>query len=123
MGFRDKQRVDMPFQMIDTDEWYIQAYRERFGKTEPYQQRSCQPRPVGDGNGVQIVAGHTCLLQRRLDDGYYEPLVSPGGEFGNHASESLVFGLRRHNIGEQYSVRYYGGSRIVARCFDAKYQG
>ena len=62
VGVSDVIGGDMTPNVVDGDEGHTQAIGGAFGKVDPHQHRSDQPRCVGAGHSVDILSGHTRLL-------------------------------------------------------------
>ena len=83
---RQIRRRHVPADVVDRDERHAQRPGERLGKGQPDQERAQQPRPVGDGDRVDIGIADAGLAHGRLD----RPLdcvgMGAGSDFRHNAA-------------------------------------
>jgi hypothetical protein len=83
-------RVDVPLQVVDADERHAATEGDRLRRGDPHQERPDEPRPDGDGHGVDVSERRLGLAQRHLEQRVDALEVRPGGDLGDHAPELLV---------------------------------
>jgi len=114
--------VDVSLEMIDSDERFLDRVGERLGVTQTNQQRSGEPRTLGDRDGIDGLVRPACIVERFADDGNDGTQMLARSQFGYHSAVGLVSGeLRIHDIRDQLLTRAHHGRRgFVARALDAE---
>ena len=83
----------MTFEMVDGDDRFVQGKRQSVGIARTCQKRAAQTRPLGIGDGIDVVVGNACFLQTALRQRHDAADVVAAGKFGNNTA---VFGVHRH---------------------------
>ena len=107
--------------VVGGDEGHPQRVGVRLGKGQPHQQRPHQPRPVGGGDGVDLLFADARLRHGALHGGADGIGMGAGGDLGHDAAVLRLFGGGRYDhVGEQLPAADDGGGGLVARAFDAE---
>jgi hypothetical protein len=86
----EQDSVNMALDMIDGDERQALSEGEGFGIGDSHQERSCQTRPCGDGNGVEVIEGDVGLGESGTNDGHDGAQVLAAGDLRH---DSAVTGV------------------------------
>ena len=107
-------------EVVDAHDGHAPAEGERLGRRDADQERTHQARAGRHRHGVEVVPGHTGLVQRALDDGGDRLDVGAAGQLGDHPAEGRVqVDLARHDRrAHRQGVVDDGGRRLVARGLD-----
>ena len=83
----------MAFEMVDGNDGFVQGKRQGVGIARTRQKCTAQARPLGVGDGIDVVIGNARFLQTALRQRHDAADVVAAGKFGNNAA---VFGMHRH---------------------------
>ncbi|MNN20641.1 hypothetical protein D3C81_1339320 [compost metagenome] len=97
-----QRREQMALQMMDADHRHVQRETERIGDRSAHQQCAGKPRPLGVGNGVDVLARAAGVVQHLAQQGQHAADMVARGQFGHHAAVFAVHGdLRVQRVREQ----------------------
>ena len=100
------------------DGYQRQAARvgKRLGVAHGGEQRAHQPRPAGDGHGVDVFKRHAGFGKRRVQKRIERLHVHARGDFRHHAAEhGVAVDLREYLIGQRLpTVAHDGHGGLVA---------
>lgn len=111
----------MRLHMIDTDEGLLQLVGERLPKIQTYEQRTYETGAKCRRDAIEFLAANIRTLQRLLNHGHDQPLMSSGGQLGYNASVVLVNELRRDNVRPHASVLDDRSGCFITRCLYTKH--
>ncbi len=112
----------MRFQMIDADQRQSRRQGQPLGRIQADDQRTRQPRPARDGNGIQLARAEMRLLQRAPDGRLDCFHVTAGGHLRKYAAVwSVDFRLGIEHVGKHpQAVLDHGRAGVVTGGFNAK---
>jgi putative nucleotidyltransferase with HDIG domain len=121
---RHQDGVDVPLQVVDGHQRFVEGKGQRLGVSNSNQQCSGQARPLGDGDGIEILEADPCFLQRSPNDRHDIAQMFARGKFRNHPTIGRVGGdLRRHDVGKDtMSALHHRGRRLVTGTLNGKNQ-
>jgi poly(A) polymerase len=110
------------FEMVDADEWLVEAEAEGFCVGDSDEERAGEAGAFGYGDGIEVGEGYSSARHSFADYGDDVAEVFAGGEFGD---DSAVVGVEGHlgcdYVGERgASGADHGGCGLVAGAFDAE---
>lgn len=114
-------RGHMPFDVVDGDERFVCGVAQALHAADPGEQRADKPRPVGDGEGIDILQAHIrrpeCLVNHAVT-GFD---VRTTGDFWNDAAiERMEVNLAENDVGDDGApILDDGGGRFRRRRFPA----
>ena len=114
--------VDVPLNMVDSDEGHAAGEAQRLGIGQPDEQGADEARPHGDGDGREVLEAGGRAKQGFAHDGNDGAQVLARCQFGDHTAVLAVRrDLRGHDAGQHgVSARYHKSSFFIARGFDAE---
>ena len=117
--------MNVSFEMIDSDQGFVEGEGQRFGVSDSDQQGAGQPGSLRDGQRVDRLVGMPGIGQRLADHGHNRPQVLPRSQFRNHAAVRLVRrDLREDDIRDHSFARIHDRRRgLVAGAFNAENVG
>ena len=85
-----RRRIEMRFEVIDSDEWLTGGERDAFAGVQADEQRRGETGAVGRGDGVNFADGNAGFVERGTDNGINEFKVPARGEFRYDAAVGPV---------------------------------
>src|SRR5687767_15413726 len=112
----------MRLEVVDRDERTAERVGHPFGGVHAHDQRTGEPGPLRDGNGVDVVAVDSGVPQCLLDDRDDGRDMASCRELGNDTAVALMdVELGGYDRGEDLaSSGYDRRRRLIARCLDAE---
>ena len=119
-AFLQQHSMNMPFEMVDSDERLVESKRDRLGIADPNKECTGETRSLSDGYRIHRVIRLSSVGQRLADDRHDRAQMLAGGQLRHHSAVRLVRGnLREHDIRSDLLPRAnHGRRRLVARGFD-----
>ena len=123
-GVRKARRKEVPFEVVHAENGNLKRPADRVRDGVADEQSACEPRPFGDGHGVDVGAGLPRLIKYVVDERHGATDVVAARELGHHAAVGAVHvDLGVQSVGEKtVSVGNECSSRLVAGGFDTKYE-
>ena len=120
IGISDVIRGDMPADMVDGNERFVQCQRRRLRKIHADEQRADQPRRIGHRKRVDLTAGDLCLRKRLLRKSVNRLNVLSRRDLRHNTAVNAV---QRHLRGDAVRqhltpVAHKGDRRLVAGGFN-----
>ena len=109
-----KMRHHVPLQVVHVDERDAQRACKAFRKAHAHEQRAHQPGTAREGDGRELLFRDSSLLDGLIDHGHDVLLVRPRCQLRHHAAVSLMYGLRRRDVRQQFVVSQHRRRRVVA---------
>src|SRR5271156_2326557 len=88
-------RMNVPFQMVDGDQWFPERKGKSLGKADPHEQSARQSRPLRDRNSIDRRITLPCLSQGLAHHRNNRPQVLTRSEFRHHSPKRLMSGNLR----------------------------
>ena len=107
-------RHHVSLQVIDLDEGDVKTQRESFGKRCTDQQTAQQSRSARESDSAEFFLRDTCTPECSVHYRNNILLVCTTCQFGHHAAELLVHGLRSGHVAQQPTVTDNGSRGVVA---------
>ncbi|MNS94906.1 hypothetical protein D3C72_1291380 [compost metagenome] len=119
---RQQRRQQVAFQVVHADHRHVQRKAQRIGHRGADQQRAGKARALGEGDGVDVLAGAAGIGQHLFEQRQHTADMVARGEFGHHAPIVAVHGdLRVQRMREQAGLGVVEGQPgFVAGRFDAE---
>ena len=113
------RRGEMPADVIDPDERDVEPVGKPLCKGQPHKERAQKPRPVGDGDGIELLLLDARRFEGASDDEIDGVRVGAGCDLGHDAPvERLDVGGGSDLIGQKPPARNDGGGGLIAGRFD-----
>ena len=108
----------MAFQMIDGDKRFVQSQGQSFGRHDADDDPPDEAGTGRSGNCVDVLQLYAGAFDAEFDYLVNMFKMRTGGNFGNHASESLMFFLRKQTFAQNFAlVADNGGGGFVTAAF------
>ena len=115
----DVVRGHMPFDVVDGDERLVCGVAQALHAADAGEQRADKPRPVGDGEGIDILQAHVRCPERLVNHAVAGFDVRAAGDFRDDAAiERMEVNLAENDVGDDGApILDDGGSGFVAGRF------
>jgi len=119
-----KDGMNMTFEMIDSDEGFVQTIGERLSVKYADQQRACEAWALRHSHSIELPEADSSLLHRGPDDRDHVAEMFSGRELGDDSSiDGMQLDLAGDDIGEHLNPRPHHRRRsLVATAFDPENQ-
>ena len=122
LALLQQNSVDVPLEMINSDERLLDGIGERLGVTQPNQQRPREPGPLGHRNSIDRLVRPACLVERLAHHGNDGAQMLARGQFWHHPTVGAMGDeLGINDIGDQLLPRaHHRSGGFVAGALDAE---
>ena len=114
--------IQMPEEMVDSDEWFLKRECEPFGDGQSYEESANEPGTVSGTEHIYVLHSETgftkSLVQKRED----VLKMLPCGYLGdNTAILAMYLYLGRNNVRNEPAVFHNGDGSLITRTLYCKY--
>ncbi len=108
--------------VVDRNERQAAGRGEGLGGLQSAEQRSHEPRPLRDGDGLELIGRHARAAQRIGQHRAHRLHVLAGGELRHHATVGVVHALRGDRVAEHPVAVEHSGAGVIAGGLDGEEQ-